>query len=101
MYKSIKIALQQNNINFPKFWDQKSSVDFFLETDSEDLAEELWVTPAVWKKWSKEIFPNKPNTLSINKYLKSILAQIETKELDTPVAPTYKGLSFGKQTATL
>ena len=80
MYKSLKSALQQNNINFPKHWDQKCSIDFFISTDSEDLSEELRVTTPVLKKWLKEMFPERPSTTTINKYLKSILAQIETSE---------------------
>lgn len=97
MYKSLKIALQQNNINFPKHWDQKLSVEFFISTDSEDLAEELRVSAPVCKKWTKEMFPDKPLGASINKYLKSILADIETKDSYEELKPTTPGLIFGSR----
>lgn len=76
MYKSLKIALTENNINFPNFWDQKLSVEFFISTDSEDLDSELKVTPAILKIWIKNIFPDKPKNISIKKYLQSILVLI-------------------------
>lgn len=99
MYKSLKIALQQNNVNFPKHWDQKMSVELFTTVDSEDTADELKVTAAVCKKWLKEIFPDKPVALSVNKYLRGILETIEVKQLEeyaqAPVA-TKSGLDFRK-----
>jgi len=100
MYKSLKSALQQNDINFPKHWDQKLSVEFFLTTDSEDLAEELRVTAANAKKWLKEMFPNKPANVSVNKYLKSIISTIEAKPSEEYSDPTPQqvGLSFRKST---
>lgn len=93
MYKSLKSALQQNEINFPKHWDQKLPVELFTSTDSEDLSSELRVTTPVLKSLVKEIFPNKPTNTSINKYLRGILSSIAGEDRDVPEA-THKGLSF-------
>jgi len=82
LYKDLKTALSKNNINFPKHWDQKMSVEFFIDNDSEDYAELLWTTPAKLKSILLEIFPERLKATSINKYLKNILAQIG-EELDT------------------
>ncbi len=93
MYKDLKTALSKNNINFPKHWDQKLSVEFFIDNDSEDYAELLWTTPAKLKSILLEIFPERPKSTSINKYFKNILAQIG-EELD--VSPS--GIRYQKFT---
>lgn len=78
MKVDLQTFLLQKNIKFPNFWDPKLALDLFISCDQEDIPEELHTTPTIWKKWSKEIFLDKPEKGSYIKYLRPILEEYKT-----------------------
>lgn len=80
MYKSLEIALQQNNINLPSHWDLKKSIEIMVTNAEEDLAEEFSMSSTKCKAFLASCMPNRPKGTSIIKYLKQILAAVGSEE---------------------